>query len=94
VARSTTNTSKAKQPALAADPEAASAMSFEHAMAALEAITDRIESGEIGLEQSMAEYERGMRLIARCREVLDTAEQRVAELSPPPTTSAGRDTRS
>jgi exodeoxyribonuclease VII small subunit len=91
VARST-NTNKAK-PTAAADPETAS-MTFEHAMQALEAITDRIESGEIGLEQSMAEYERGMRLIARCREVLDTAEQRVAELSPPPHTPPGRDARS
>jgi exodeoxyribonuclease VII small subunit len=89
VARSTT-TNKAKP--TTADPEAA-AMTFEHAMQALEAITDRIESGEIGLEQSMAEYERGMRLIARCREVLDTAEQRVAELSPPPHTPPGRDAR-
>ncbi len=67
----------------AADPDI-QAMTFEQAMEALEAITDRIESGEIGLERSLTEYERGMGLIARCREVLDRAEQRVTELSMPP----------
>lgn len=71
------------QPTLGVDPEIAS-LPFEGAMEALEAITDKIESGEIGLEQSLTEYERGMKLIARCREILDRAEQRVAELTMPP----------
>lgn len=89
-------TSKPKapeHPTLGDDPGIA-AMSFEAAMEALEEITDRIESGEIGLEQSLAEYERGMRLIARCREMLDKAEHRVAELSMPPGSPPGRDARS
>ena len=92
--------SKPKQPGAGsakpgADP-AIQAMTFEAAMEALEAITDRIESGEIGLEQSLTEYERGMRLIARCREVLDKAEHRVAELSMPPARAMppARDSRS
>jgi exodeoxyribonuclease VII small subunit len=54
---------------------------FEQAVQALEHIIERIESGEIGLEQSIAEYERGVALIRRCREVLDRAEQRVEELT-------------
>jgi exodeoxyribonuclease VII small subunit len=54
---------------------------FEQAVQALEKIIERIESGEIGLEQSIAEYERGVSLIKRCREVLDRAEQRVEELT-------------
>ena len=72
-----------REPTLGADPEI-SALPFEGAMEALEAITDKIESGEIGLEQSLSEYERGMKLIARCREILDRAEQRVTELTMPP----------
>ena len=50
-------------------------------MAELEGIVARIESGEIGLERSMAEYERGVALVARCRDVLTKAEQRVEELA-------------
>lgn len=66
--------------------------SFEQAIAQVEGIIDRIESGELGLEESIAEYERGIALLARCRTVLAQAEQRVEELSaqmsrdtPPPT---------
>ena len=56
-------------------------LSFEDAAARLEAIIERIESGKIGLEQAIAEYERGAALVRRCREILDRAEQRVAELA-------------
>ena len=54
---------------------------FEKAMEQVEAITQRIESGEIGLEQSITEFEKGMDLIARCREMLQNAEQRVEEVT-------------
>lgn len=46
----------------------------------LEQIIERIEGGETGLEQSIAEYEKGMALIKRCREILTRAEQKVEEL--------------
>ncbi len=55
--------------------------SFEEALAQVEAIIERIESGQVGLEQSIAEYERGVGLIGRCREVLARAEQRVEDLT-------------
>lgn len=54
---------------------------FEQAIAQLEEIIERIESGQVGLEKSISEYERGVGLIRRCREVLERAEQRVEELS-------------
>ncbi|HVZ93457.1 MAG TPA: exodeoxyribonuclease VII small subunit [Phycisphaerales bacterium] len=57
-------------------------LSFEDAVRRLEEITEKIESGEIGLEQSLTEYERGMALLKHCRGILDRAEQRVAELTP------------
>ena len=56
------------------------ANSFESMIESLEQIIERIEGGEVGLEQSIAEYEKGMALIKRCREVLTKAEQRVEEL--------------
>lgn len=50
-------------------------------MAQLEAIIARMESGEIGLEAAMAEYERGVALARRCREILGQAEQKLEALS-------------
>lgn len=55
-------------------------MSFEAALERLEGIVQRIEAGDVGLEQAITEYEQGMVLIRRCKEVLARAEQRVEEL--------------
>jgi exodeoxyribonuclease VII small subunit len=55
--------------------------SFEEALEQLESIIDQIESGEIGLEQSIEAYEKGVELIKRCRGVLERAEQRIEELN-------------
>ncbi len=54
---------------------------FDQALAEVEKIIARIESGEIGLEQSIAEYERGATLLRVCRERLVKAEQRVRDLT-------------
>lgn len=54
---------------------------FEKAVEDVEGIIRRIEAGEIGLEQSLAEYERGTRLLGVCRDWLTKAEQRVRDLS-------------
>jgi exodeoxyribonuclease VII small subunit len=56
-------------------------LKFEDALTELEAIIAKIESGEAGLEQSLAQYERGMKLIGDCRTILTAAEQKIAELS-------------
>lgn len=53
---------------------------YEEAAAELESIIDRIESGEIGLEESVRAYERGAALVRRCRAILERAEQRIEEL--------------
>ncbi|RNC81694.1 MAG: exodeoxyribonuclease VII small subunit [Phycisphaera sp.] len=55
--------------------------SFEAQMEELEALIEQIEAGEIGLEESIKAYERGVDLIKSCRGVLGQAEQRVEELS-------------
>lgn len=68
--------SKRKEPLLAA-PES---LSYEQAVAELELIIQRIESGEIGLEESLTQVKRGEQLLKRCRGVLDTAQQQVREL--------------
>ena len=57
------------------------ALPFEDALAQIEGIIERIESGEVGLEQSLAEYERGVTLINHCRGKLDAARQKVEDLT-------------
>ncbi|MEL6328796.1 MAG: exodeoxyribonuclease VII small subunit [Planctomycetota bacterium] len=55
-------------------------LGFEAAFENLEAIVERIESGEIGLEASIAEYEKGVALVKRCRAILEKAEQKIETL--------------
>ena len=54
---------------------------FEESVAQLEQIVAAIESGQIGLEESLAKYEHGMALVKRCREILDKAEKRIEVLT-------------
>jgi exodeoxyribonuclease VII small subunit len=53
------------------------AMSFEEAMAALEAVVGQLERGDVALEQSIALYERGAALKAHCAGKLKDAEEKV-----------------
>jgi exodeoxyribonuclease VII small subunit len=52
-------------------------MSFEEAMAALEAVVGQLERGEVALEQSLALYDRGAALKAHCAAKLKEAEEKV-----------------
>ena len=52
-------------------------MTFEEAMAALEAVVSQLERGEVALEQSIALYERGAALKTHCATKLQAAEQKV-----------------
>ena len=53
---------------------------FEKSVAELEDIVRQMEQGDVGLEQSLNLYQRGIALVRGCREALDNAEQRVREL--------------
>lgn len=55
--------------------------SFEQSIAEVEAIIERIESGEMGLEDQIEQYARGAEMLRRCREVLDRCEQRVEQIT-------------
>src|SRR5437773_7167632 len=50
---------------------------FEDALAELEQVVRDLEDGAIGLEDSLARYERGVSLIKRCYAQLRDAEQRI-----------------
>ena len=55
--------------------------SFEDALRELEEILAEIETGEMGLEESLHKYERGNFLIHHCRGVLAGAEKQIELLS-------------
>src|SRR3546814_14299458 len=50
---------------------------------ALEQLVEKMEHGELSLEQSLAAYERGVGLYRRCQQALEQAELRVKLLSDP-----------
>lgn len=56
-------------------------MSFEEAMAELEAVVGQLERGDVALEDSIKLYERGAALKARCEVKLKEAEEKVAAIT-------------
>lgn len=61
-------------------PSPISELSFEQALAELEAIVRALESGQSPLEQSIAQYERGAALKAHCEAKLAAARLRVEKI--------------
>jgi len=57
-------------------------LTFEQAFAELEEAVRRLEAGGLALEESLALFERGQALAARCNAQLDQAELKVRQLSP------------
>ena len=62
------------------EPADIAAMSFEQALAELEQIVARLESGQAPLEDSIRMYERGAALKAHCEARLDAARLRVEKI--------------
>jgi exodeoxyribonuclease VII small subunit len=60
-----------------ADPEIPS---FEKAMADLEVIVRKLESGTQPLDQMLEEYSRAVELVQHCHKHLDQARRRIAQL--------------
>jgi exodeoxyribonuclease VII small subunit len=55
-------------------------LTFETAMAELEDLVQKMESGSLTLEQSVAAYKRGAQLVTFCRDSLARIEQQVSVL--------------
>ena len=55
-------------------------LEFEQAMQRLDTIVEAMESGEVGIEESIAKYEEAMELAAHCRKILDRSEQRIKKI--------------
>lgn len=54
--------------------------SFEDAMAELEQLVEKMESGELPLETSVAAYQRGSELVKYCAAQLERVEKQVKVL--------------
>ena len=53
---------------------------FEKSLQQLEKIVGNMESGELGLEESLAQFEKGIKLAKTCQDTLASAELRVEQL--------------
>ena len=53
---------------------------FEDSLKQLEDLVERLESGEVSLEESLQDFERGVALVRTLRERLDQAQQRVDKI--------------
>lgn len=69
----------ARKPVTEASPVA----DFETSLDALEQLVEKMEHGEMSLEESLAAYERGVGLYRTCQTALEQAELRVRLLSDP-----------
>ena len=61
-------------------PEDIAELNFEAAIQALEEIVRQLESGEVGLENSIEMYSRGTLLKRHCEEKLRAASERVERI--------------
>ena len=53
---------------------------FEKTLQQLEKIVSKMESGELGLEDSLEQFEKGVKLAKACQDRLASAELRVTQL--------------
>ncbi len=68
--------SSAKAPA-PAPSDASPVAQFERSLAELEALVEKMESGEMNLDESLGSFERGIALYRSCQAALEQAEARV-----------------
>ncbi|MCI5552730.1 MAG: exodeoxyribonuclease VII small subunit [Tenericutes bacterium] len=53
---------------------------FEDKIKALEAIVEKLENGEVGLDESIEEYTKAMNLVKECDEKLKNIEEQVNKM--------------
>lgn len=55
--------------------------SFEKQIEQLESIVEKLETGDLALEDSLSQFEKGVKLTKECQNLLDKAQQKVAILT-------------
>ncbi len=56
-------------------------LTFEQAIALLQDIVEKVETGQIGLEDAIGQYETGCKLVQHCKQILEGAERKIEQLS-------------
>ncbi|MBL8182280.1 MAG: exodeoxyribonuclease VII small subunit [Blastocatellia bacterium] len=56
-------------------------LTFEQSLTELESVVERLEQGDMQLEESLELFERGVSLIRDCRSRLTSAERKIEELT-------------
>jgi len=69
-----------KEPVVVSKKMDVNTLSFEQALAGLTELVEKLESGELPLEESVAAFEEGVKLSRRCEALLDQADQRLQVL--------------
>ena len=54
---------------------------FEHTLGELERIVQQLEKGDLSLEESLKQFEKGIHLARLCQDTLSQAEQKISLLS-------------
>ena len=70
----------AVEDSVADETTATSNVDFEKSLEELEAIVERMEGGDLSLEDSLAEFQKGITLTRSCQKALDDAELKVKVL--------------
>ena len=65
---------------MASSGEKAQAQPYSEVVERLEDVVKKLETGQLSLEDTLAEFEKGIRLVQRGEELLAQADKRVQEL--------------
>ncbi|MDW7657324.1 MAG: exodeoxyribonuclease VII small subunit [Bacillota bacterium] len=74
------NGQKPPQDIVQETPETMAGLSYEAALAALESVVTRLESGDVTLDESMKLFERGTALAKICAARLEAIEHQITQL--------------
>ena len=56
-------------------------ITYEEGIAQLEEIVNKLEGGQVSLEESFVEYEKGVKLYKQLKAILDEGEARIIQLT-------------
>jgi len=56
-------------------------VSFEQSLTDLETLVNKMETGDLSLDESLGAFEEGVKLTRECQKMLDEAEQKVQILT-------------
>lgn len=65
----------------AAEPPSVPAKSFEESLTELQSIVLELEDGALGLEASLAQFERGVGLLRACHFILESVEHKIETMT-------------